>query len=193
MPAPNLIVLAGPNGAGKTTAAPRLLAGALQVEEFVNADAIARGLSAFRPEEVAIAAGRLMLQRLRELTVQRADVAFETTLASRSFASWIGPLIDTGYVFRIFFLWLPSPEMAIDRVRDRVLSGGHQVPEEVIRRRYQAGLRNFFHLYRPMAASWRFLDNSIPGDPRLVAKGAFDQTAQIWDDNLWDNVNREWR
>jgi predicted ABC-type ATPase len=118
---PNIIILAGPNGAGKTTASQNLLIGALAVQEFVNADTIAKGLSAFRPESVAIEAGRIMLQRLHHLTAQRADVAFETTLASRTFAPWIKALVAEGYAFRLIFLWLPSAEMAVNRVRDRVL------------------------------------------------------------------------
>jgi predicted ABC-type ATPase len=171
---PNIIILAGPNGAGKTTASQSLLVGALAVQEFVNADTIAKGLSAFRPESVAIEAGRIMLQRLHHLTDQRADVAFETTLASRTFASWIKALVADGYAFRLIFLWLPSADMAVNRVRDRVLVGGHHVPEDVIRRRYQVGLKNFFRLYSPLAESWMFLDNSVRGHPSLVAEGAFD-------------------
>src|SRR5580692_8223935 len=160
-PGPNIIIVAGPNGAGKTTAAADILIGALAVQEFVNADIIAKGLSSFRPESVAFDAGRIMLQRLHHLTALRADVAFETTLASRTFASWIKTLAATGYQFHLLFFWLPSADMAIGRVRTRVLEGGHHVPDDVIRRRYEAGLRNIFRLYRPLAASWRFYDNSV--------------------------------
>jgi predicted ABC-type ATPase len=191
-PGPNLIVIAGPNGAGKTTAAVDVLVGALAVQEFVNADTIAKGLSAFQPESVAFDAGRMMLQRLHHLTTQRVDVAFETTLASRTFASWIKTLTPTGYEFRLVFIWLPSADMAVERVRRRVLEGGHHVPEDVIRRRYEAGLRNFFRIYRPLAASWRFYDNSNPGGRRLVASGDLHQAAMVFDSDLWNNVNREW-
>ncbi|MGA2590895.1 MAG: zeta toxin family protein [Bryobacteraceae bacterium] len=190
-PAPNLIAIAGPNGAGKTTAASALLVGALGVQEFVNADTIAKGLSAFRPEGVAIEAGRIMLQRLHHLTAQRANVAFETTLASRSFAPWIKGLAADGYTFRLVFLWLPSADLAVTRVRERVSSGGHAVPDEVIRRRYQAGLKNFFQLYRPLAESWSFYDNSIPGGRRLVASGEKGEAVVLHAD-LWNNVSREW-
>ena len=190
--APNLIVVAGPNGAGKTTAAANLLVGALSVQEFVNADTIAKGLSAFRPESVAIQAGRVMLERLHHLTAERADVAFETTLASRSFAPWIKTLIETGYAFRIVFFWLPSADMAVARVNKRVVEGGHAVPEPVIRRRYEAGLKNFFHIYYPLAATWGFYDNSSGVSPRLIASGSFDQATIIADPNLWDNINRLW-
>lgn len=143
---PHLIVLAGPNGAGKTTVSTDLLQGALGVHEFVNADTIARGLSEFKPEGAAIEAGRVMLRRLHHLTDQRLDVAFETTLASRRFAPWIRDLKTSGYDFHLFLISLPAPEVAIDRVRSRVQRGGHSVREDSIRRRFDAGLRNFFEL-----------------------------------------------
>jgi predicted ABC-type ATPase len=190
---PNLIIVAGPNGAGKTTVAADILVGALAVHEFVNADIIAKGLSSFQPESVAFDAGRIMLQRLHHLSEQRADVAFETTLASRTFAPWIKTLTPTGYEFHLLFFWLPSAGMAVARVRRRVLEGGHHVPEETIRRRYEAGLRNFFRIYRPLAASWRFYDNSVRGERRLIADGARHQADVVFDQDLWNNVNREWR
>lgn len=117
---PNLVVLAGPNGAGKSTAAPMLLRGTLGVTEFVNADVIAQGLSAFAPDRVALSAGRIMLRRLQELARQGVSFAFETTLASRSFAPWIRELAQTGYQFHLVFLWLPSADFAVQRVADRV-------------------------------------------------------------------------
>ncbi|XWK86374.1 MAG: zeta toxin family protein [Phormidium sp.] len=110
---PNLIVIAGPNGAGKSTVAPALLQGILRVNEFVNADAIAQGLSAFAPERVAFQAGRIMLERLQQLANQQVNFAFETTLASRTFAPWIANLQQTGYLFNLIFMWLPSAEIAI--------------------------------------------------------------------------------
>ena len=192
MTGPNLIVVAGPNGAGKTTAAADILIGALAVHEFVNADIIAKGLSSFQPESVAFDAGRIMLQRLHHLTAQRADVAFESTLASRSFAPWIKTLAATGYEFRLLFFYLPSADMAVARVRKRVLEGGHDVPEETIRRRYEAVLRNFFRNYRPLAASWRFYDNAVRGKRRLIADGARHQSDVVFDQDLWNNVKREW-
>lgn len=170
--APNVVVLAGPNGAGKSTSAAAILRDALGVDEFVNADVIARGLSGFEPERAAIAVGRIMLGRLRDLTEQRTSFAFEITLASRTFAPWLGDLIQTGYQFHLVFLWLPDADMAVARVAARVREGGHDVPEGTIRRRYEAGLRNFFWLYQPMAMSWEFWDNS--GEPALtpIASGA---------------------
>jgi len=143
-PHPSVVILAGPNGAGKSTVAPAVLHGALAVKEFVDADVIARGLSAFDPESVAIAAGRVMLARLHELAARRENFAFETTLASRSFAPWLRGLGTSGYEIHILFLWLPSADFAVARVAERVRSGGHDVPVEIVRRRYRAGLRNFF-------------------------------------------------
>ena len=127
---PSLIALAGPNGAGKSTAGPAVLKETLGVTEFVNADLIAQGLSPFDPESAAVAAGRIMLERMRDLAERRDTFAFETTLAGRAYANWIEQLIGSGYRFQILFFWLPSAEFAIDRVADRVRLGGHFVPEE---------------------------------------------------------------
>jgi predicted ABC-type ATPase len=133
---PHIVVVAGPNGAGKSTAAPYLLRDTLEVTEFINADTIAAGLSAFRPESVAVAAGRIMLQRMHQLAADRMNFAFETTLASRSHAPWLTRLRADGYRVHLLFLWLRSPQLAIDRVAERVPLGGHDVPAVVVRRRY---------------------------------------------------------
>jgi len=119
----NLIIVAGPNGAGKTTAAADILVGALAVQEFVNADIIAKGSRHFSPKAWPSMPAESCLQRLHHLTEQRADLAFETTLASRTFASWIKTLTPTGYEFHLLFFWLPSADMAVARVRTRVLEG----------------------------------------------------------------------
>ena len=193
MPGPSLIIIGGPNGAGKTTASADILLGALSVHEFVNADTIAKGLSEFKPETVGFDAGRIMLERLHHLTEQRLDVAFETTLASRTFAPWIKQLIATGYQFHVVFLWLPSADVAVTRVLGRVREGGHHVPEDVIRRRYEAGLRNFFRIYRPIAKTWRFYDNSDPRGRRVLASGGLGEPDVVLDADLWNNINREWR
>jgi predicted ABC-type ATPase len=187
---PSIVVLAGPNGAGKSTVAPALLHGALAVDEFVNADVIARGLSAFNPESAAIAAGRVMLARLRELAGQRVSFAFETTMANRTFAPWLRDLRASGYDVQLVFLWLPSADFAVERVADRVRAGGHNVPEETVRRRYRAGLRNFFNLYEPLASAWRLYDTSSP-DPRLVAEGLEAQPIRVYDEGVWRVVRRQ--
>jgi predicted ABC-type ATPase len=187
LPRPSVVILAGPNGAGKSTVAPALLRGALAVDEFVNADVIARGLSAFDPDRVAIAAGRVMLARLKELADERVDFAFETTLATRSFAPWLRSLRISGYDVHLCFLWLASADLAIARVADRVGMGGHHVPEEVVRRRYLAGIRAFFQLYQPLATTWALYNTSGPR-PVRVADGLASETIGIYDKGVWDTV-----
>jgi len=166
---PKVVVIAGPNGAGKSTTAPKLLREALAVDEFVNADTIAAGLSAFAPERVAFTAGRAMLARLQELASAHDDFAFETTLSSRSFAPWLRGLQEGGYSVHLIYLWLPSADLAVERIAERVRRGGHDVPEPVVRRRYEKSLVNFFNLYRPIAESWLMLDNSRQLGPRPIA------------------------
>ncbi len=182
---PRIIMICGPNGAGKSTSAPELLQGGMGVDEFINADVIAHGLSAFRPEKAAIKAGRVMLSRLNELASQKLNFAFETTLAARSFVPWLTELKSVGYYFSLCFFWLESPELAVDRVAERVADGGHNIPKDVIMRRYEAGLFNFFRFYMPLADHWRFYDNSCAFSPVLIASGecAFQETVlkpEIW-------------
>lgn len=185
---PHLVVIAGPNGAGKSTTAPALLQETIGITEYVNADAIAQGLSAFAPERVAFQAGRIMLKRLQQLANQRENFAFETTLATRSFAPWIANLRQTGYVFHLIFLWLPDPILAIARVQQRVRQGGHNVPEETIQRRYDAGVRNFFQLYRPLADSWFFYDNYNTTAPRLLATSEGENGIYIAEPLIWQQI-----
>ena len=190
---PLLVVLAGPNGAGKTTASARLLRGALAVHQFVNADTIAQGLSAFRPEEAAMAAGRIMLERLRSLAQARESFAFETTLASRSFAPWLRELRESGYSTHLEFLSLPNPEISVLRVRERVRSGGHHVPEDVVRRRFAGGLHNLFFVYPAVLDDWRLYDNSDTDGYRLIASGASGAAPDIFDQAGWDNLRKQAR
>lgn len=187
---PSLVVLGGPNGAGKSTAAPALLRDTLAVTEFVNADTIARGLSAFDPDAAAIAAGRVMLGRLDELERVRADFAVETTPANRSLAARIERLRAVGYRVHVVFLWLPSADAAVKRVLRRVRNGGHDVPEATVRRRYGRGIRNFFDLYRSLGDSWRLYDNSGPRPYRLVAEGRGSGAQEIHDEDTWRQVLR---
>lgn len=189
-PRPSIVILAGPNGAGKSTAAPALLQGALAVTEFVNADVIARGLSAFDPDSAAIAAGRVMLSRLRDLANQRIDFAFETTLASRSFAPWLLDLKSSGYAVHFFFLWLPTADFAVQRVVDRVRAGGHNVPEETVRRRYRTGVVNFFKLYEPIASTWRLYDGSVP-EPKPIADRLESQPTRVYDEAIWQIIQQQ--
>jgi predicted ABC-type ATPase len=189
---PSIVVLGGPNGAGKSTAAGYVLREALAVDEFVNADVIAQGLAGFNVGAVALEAGRLMLQRLDELAGQRTSFAFETTLASRSFAPWLRERLAEGYQVHLVFLWLPSAEVAVSRVAGRVARGGHEVPVDTIRRRYAAGLRNFFELYQPQATTWTVYDTSEPDLPRVVATGGAGVRAEVIDQSTWALMVREW-
>jgi predicted ABC-type ATPase len=185
---PHVVLLAGPNGAGKSTAAPALLRDTLGTTEFVNADSIAQGLSGFDPEQAAIAAGRVMLARLRELARRREDFAFETTLASRSFAPWLEELATQGYAVHLVYLWLPSPALAVERVAQRVRLGGHSVPVETIQRRYAAGLRNFFSLYRPLTTTWQVYMNVSETGPTLLAKGRGNTTDVVVSAEVWESI-----
>jgi predicted ABC-type ATPase len=187
---PHLIVIAGPNGAGKSTTAPSLLKGTLKVTEFVNADLIAQGLSGFQPEGAAFHAGRVMLERIHFLAKKNIDFAFETTLASRTFARWIIDLRKTGYDFHLVFLWFPNEDFAVARVAERVRMGGHNVPEDTIRRRYRSGIKNFFSLYMPIADTWFFYDNSSGLSPRLVAYGEKGKSLIANDPLLWHNIEK---
>ena len=190
-PRPSVVILAGPNGAGKSTAAPLLLAEArLDAERFINADVIAAERSPADPAGAAIAAGREMLSRLQELAQRRQSFAFETTLASRHFAPWLRRLVESGYSVDILFLWLPSPDLAVARVRSRVMLGGHDVPEAVVRRRYRRGLRNFFELYQPLATTWRVYDSAVSDDPFLIASGSGQRVANVTDLATWARIRR---
>ena len=182
---PKVVVIAGPNGAGKSTAAPAVLRNTLQVNEFVNADTIAAGLSAFSPDAVAIAAGRIMLGRIRELASEGRDFAFETTLASRSFAPWLKSLQLRRYTFHLVYLWLPTVELAVARVAERVRRGGHAVAEDMVRRRYERSLLNFFGIYSQFADSWLMVNNSVRPRPRMVAKRTVGRSVRVFRADEW--------
>lgn len=181
---PSVVVLAGPNGAGKTTVAPAILRDVLGIHEFVNADAIAAGLSGFAPESSAFAAGRVMMERLHALGTARVTFAFETTLATRSFAPWLRSLRSTGYTVQMVFVWLSSAALAQRRVASRVLRGGHSVPPETVQRRYSRGIRNFHEIYRDLADGWTLYDNS-GFEPRLVARGRRSVLLNVADPEVW--------
>lgn len=189
---PNAIMIAGPNGSGKTTSAKALLRDYLEVTEFVNADVIAQGLSGFGYEDVAFAAGQIMLGRLKELAANNMNFAFETTLAAKSFSPWLRELQSRGYQAHLYYFWLPNPEMSVNRVASRVAAGGHNVPADFVRRRYHGGLKNFFSLYRLHMDKWRFMDNSSRKSYRLIAERALESEVQIYDLPLWRSLEERY-
>jgi predicted ABC-type ATPase len=157
---PELRIIAGPNGSGKTTFVRTFLPRYAVVKNFVNADLIAAGLSPFQPETAAVRAGRLMLEEIRRLAGQRQDFAFETTLSGRSYEPMIRQFREHGYCVYLYFLWLPAVEMNLERIAIRVRQGGHNVPEDDVRRRYRRGVINFLNVYRPLMDYWIVFDNS---------------------------------
>lgn len=181
-------MIAGPNGAGKTTASMDLLPDILRCEEYVNADAIAAGLSPFKVEEVAFVAGRLMLQRIHQLAKLGVDFAFETTGASRSFVKFLSDCKQSGYIVNLLYLWLENPELALERVATRVAKGGHNIPELIIKRRYKTGLSNLFTLYMPIADKWTLYDNSR-NLPRLIAQKNIGHGLTINNKEIWQLLN----
>lgn len=169
---PTVYVIAGPNGAGKTTFAQEFLPDFVHCREFLNADLIAAGLSPFAPETQDFRAARLLLTRIKELVKAGQNFAFETTLSGRSYVRLLEEMKSKGYRVVLFFLWLPSSDMAITRVRSRVSQGGHDVPKDIIKRRYTAGLSNLFNRYRAIADTWRLYDASrLP--PKVIVHGEF--------------------
>lgn len=165
-----IYIISGCNGAGKTTASYTILPEILDCPEFVNADNIAAGLSPFQPEKVAFEAGRIMLERIDFLLSTNQTFAIETTLASKTYKSKLTKAIKNGYQIKLLFFWLPNVSMAIDRVAMRVSEGGHNIPVEVIVRRYLRGIQNLFKIYIPLCNEWAVFDNS-DGEPHLLAKG----------------------
>ena len=155
-----LYIIAECNGAGKTTASMTILPKALLVREFVNADEIAKGLSPFNPEGVAIEAGRLMLERIDCLIRRGESFSIETTLATRSYINLVRRAHSEGYQVHLIYFWLKSPELAMQRVAERVAHGGHNIPQDVIIRRYSAGISNLFNLFMNEVDSWMIYDNS---------------------------------
>jgi predicted ABC-type ATPase len=166
-----IIIIAGPNGAGKTTFAREYLLKEAHCPDFINVDLIAAGLSPFDPDRVAIHAGRLMLSEIQRRVRKRESFAFETTLSGHVYARMIPEWRTAGYRVRLIYLGLPSPEMAIRRVGMRVAQGGHNVSSSVVRRRFDAGLRNFNDIYMQLVDTWEWYDNS-GSIPQLISAGS---------------------
>jgi predicted ABC-type ATPase len=165
-----IVIIAGPNGAGKTTFAREFLPHEANCPDFINADLIAAGLSPFQPEKAALRAGRLMLEEIHEKIRQEKSFAFETTLSGRTYATILRDCHQRGYHILLVFLSLPSPDMAVSRVAARVIQGGHNVPEAVIRRRFVTGLKNFHEVYKPLVDAWVLYDNS-GNTPNVIVRG----------------------
>lgn len=185
---PTVVVIAGPNGAGKSTAAPFLLKQALGILEFVNADQIAVGLSAYSPENVAFEAGRIMLKRLHELAASKVSFAFESTLSSRTFALFLSRCKAQGYQVQIFYVALPSAALAVNRVALRVKLGGHNIPQVDVERRFQRSLHNLYALYLPLADRWTILDNAS-GTLKPIAHGTAKRT-YVEESEKWLNLKQ---
>lgn len=184
---PNLYIISGCNGAGKTTASYTILPEMLDCKEFVNADEIARGISPFKPESVSIQAGKIMIERMDNLMSNGTDFAIETTLATRIYAKIIKYAQERGYRVTLLFFWLSMPNLAVERVKMRVASGGHNIEEKTIRRRYDIGIKNLFSLYIPLCEYWMIINNStIPQE--LIAEGGKNMEPEIYNKPTYNKL-----
>ena len=184
---PRLYIISGCNGAGKTTASYSLLPEMLNCTQFVNSDEFAKGLSPFNPEKASIQASRYMLMKIRYLLKRNQDFAVETTLATRTLLKTVKMAQSAGYTVTLLYFWLNSPELAIERVKARVATGGHDIPEDTIRRRYKVGVDYFFYHYAPVCERWILADNSqIPF--RVIAEGSKDEIINIKDKETYNKI-----
>lgn len=184
---PKLYIISGCNGAGKTTASYTILPEMLDCKEFVNADEIARGISPFKPESVSIQAGKIMIERINNLMANGTDFAIETTLATRIYAKIIKYAQERGYRVTLLFFWLSMPNLAVERVKMRVASGGHNIEEKTIRRRYDIGIKNLFSLYIPLCEYWMIINNStIPQE--LIAEGGKSMEPKIYNKPTYNKL-----
>ena len=186
---PYLYIIAGCNGAGKTTASFTILPEMLKCREFVNSDEIAKGLSPFNADSIAVAveASRIMYKRIKELIASGQTFAMETTLATRTVANLIREAQREGYYVTLLYFWLNTPELAIERVKQRVAAGGHNIPENTIRRRYAAGIRNLFELYLPICDYWMITDNSM-SPMEVIAKGFKNEKKEIFNQVIYKKL-----
>jgi len=183
---PQIIVVGGPNGAGKSTFAYNLLLSEFGITEFVNADTIAKGISAYNYEDVAFEAGRIMLQRLQQLISEGKDFSFETTLSAKSFIPFLRGAKLAGYKITIIYFWVESSELAIDRIKQRVKEGGHFIEEKIVKRRYKRSINNFRNSYIKLVDDWMIFDNS-KDEPILIAK-KINGNEEIYSSNLFEDI-----
>ena len=182
-----LFIIAGCNGAGKTTASYNILPEMLGCKEYVNAEEIARGISPFKPESVSIQAGKIMIERISNLMANGTDFAIETTLATKIYAKIIKYAQERGYRVTLLFFWLSMPNLAVERVKMRVASGGHNIEEKTIRRRYDIGIKNLFSLYIPLCEYWMIINNStIPQE--LIAEGGKSMEPKIYNKTTYNKL-----
>lgn len=186
---PRLYIISGCNGAGKTTASYTMLPEMLECSEFVNSDEFAKGLSPFQPEKAAIQASRYMILKIRYLLKRQLDFGIETTLATRTLLKTVRMAQAAGYTVTLLYFWLNSPELAVERVAARVETGGHNIPEETIRRRYRVGIDYFFHDYAPICERWILADNSqIPF--RVIAEGSRNDVINVKDEATYEKIRQ---
>lgn len=183
----NLYIIAGCNGAGKTTASFTILPEIIECNEFVNADEIAKGLSPFQPENVSFEAGRIMLHRINELLLENETFAFETTLSTKSYKNKILQAKEQGYSITLLFFWLESIELAKERVDIRVKEGGHNIPDNVIERRYKKGIKNLFEIYIELVDGTLIFDNSY-GKHELIAQKFDNEKITILDSEKFNRL-----
>ena len=186
---PNLFIISGCNGAGKTTASMTVLPETLECHEFVNCDEIAKGLNPLNPDSAKVTAARLMLARIKKLISLDSDFAIETTLATKSYHALVKHAQEKGYNIKLLYFWLQSPELALQRVAERVKNGGHNVEEHIIRRRYAAGIRNLFKLYLPVVDYFILIDNSIM--PReVISEGNIHDAVKVYNEEKFKKLRQ---
>ena len=186
---PRVVIVAGPNGAGKSTSSMAILEPGFMV--YLNPDLIARGVNPHNPEDASFAVGRVVHKMMRELMAERKSFSFETTLSGKTYVNLIKDLNELGYTTELIFFWLESPDLAVRRVAERVRDGGHNIPEETIRRRYVLGLQNFFNLYCPLVDSWKLFNNTNL-DPQRIAEKTETGT-QVFRPQVWQELLTQYR
>lgn len=187
----NLYIISGCNGAGKTTASFTILPELLNCKEFVNADEIAKGISPFQPEKVSFEAGRIMLNRINELLFSKESFAFETTLATKSYKNKVKQAQDKKFTVTLLFFWLQNVDLAIERVKTRVIEGGHNIPKNVIKRRYKNGIKNFFDIYMEIVDEVLIFDNSDI-KPELIAEKTIDSDLNIYNFTKFTQLKKQY-